>query len=110
MRDFALDAPPTSHLGAAAPPLENDERHCHNQKFSMVFNVLAFMLKAKALIKQLKEQDYKSMNVSGKVSHMSLCNNKGVRRKCRGLGKAGLLVFFFLLLLIEDSEDQEKSK
>lgn len=55
MRDFALDAPPTSHLGAAAPPLENDERHCHNQKFSMVFNMLAFMLKAKALIKQLKE-------------------------------------------------------
>lgn len=43
------------------------------------FRVLAFMLKAKALIKQLKEWDCKSMNVSGKVSHISLCNNKGLR-------------------------------
>lgn len=87
--------PPTFHLEATAPQLENDKCHCHNQKFSMVFNVLAFMLKAKALIKQLKEQDYKSMNVSGKVSLMSLCSNKGLQRKCSGLGREGLLVFFF---------------
>lgn len=75
---------PTSWLEATASPLENDKCHCHNQKFSVVFNVLAFMLKAKALIKQLKEQDYKSMNVSGKVSHMSLCNNKGLQRESAG--------------------------
>lgn len=72
--------PPTFQLEATASPLENDKCHCHNQKFSVVSNVLAFTLKAKALIKQLKELDYKSMNVSGKVSHMSLCSNKGLQR------------------------------
>lgn len=84
------------HLEATTSPLENDKCHCHHQKFSVVFNVLASTLKAKALIKQLKEQDYKSMNVSGKVSHMPLCNNKRLQRECWGLGKAGQfgLLFF----------------
>lgn len=84
--------PPTFRLEAAASPLENDKCHCHNQKFSVVFNVLAFTLRAKALIKRLKELDYKSMNVSGKVSHMSLCNNKGHEREREGLGRIVLYV------------------
>jgi hypothetical protein len=86
--------PPTSQLEVPASPLENDKCHCHNQNFSVVFNVLAFTLKAKALIKRLKELDYKSMNVSGKVSHMSLCNNKGLERELQGLGRTVLAVFF----------------
>ena len=83
------------HLEATTSPLENDKCHCH-QKFSVVFNALASTLKAKALIKQLKEQDYKSMNVSGKVSHTPLCNNKILQRECWGLGKAGQFGLFFL--------------
>lgn len=84
------------YLEATTSPLEDDKCHCYHQKFSVVFNVLASMLKAKALIKQLKEQDYKSMNVSGKVSLMSLCNNKSLQRECWGLGKAGQFGLFFL--------------
>ena len=87
--------PPAFHLEATTPPLENDKCHCHYQRFSVVFNVLASMLKAKALIKQLKKQDSKSMNVSSKVSHMSLCNNKRLQRECWGLGKAGQFGLFF---------------
>lgn len=64
--------PPTSHLEATALPLENDKCHCHNQKCPVRCNVLAFPLKANALIKQLKESDSESMNVSGKVSHVTL--------------------------------------
>ena len=86
---------PAFHLEATTPPLENDKCHCQHQKFSVVFNVLASMLKAKALIKQLKKQDYKSMNVSSKVSHMSLCNNKRLQRECWGRGKAGQFGLFF---------------
>lgn len=70
----------------------------------MVFNVLAFMLKAKALIKQLQEWDYKSMNVSGKVSHMSLCNNKGLKRECGDWAEQDSSYFF-----IEDKKTGAKA-
>lgn len=35
------------------------------------------------------------MNVSGKVSYMSLCSNKGLQRECQGLGSIEILAFFF---------------
>lgn len=47
--------PPTFQQEATVPPLENDKCHCHNQNVSMAFNVLAYMQKAKALIKMWKE-------------------------------------------------------
>lgn len=74
---------PAFQLEATVPPLENDKRHCHNQKFSAVSNVLAFTLKAKALIKQLKELDYKSMNVSGQVSLCHCAVIKDFRESAR---------------------------
>lgn len=82
MKNLAVDVPANFPARSYSFSIrEYDRCHCHNQKFSAVSNVLAFMLRAKALIKQLKELDYKSMNVSGKVSHMSLCSNKGLQRE-----------------------------